>query len=97
VSKGGFYWHFADRPALIAEMLGTWEKTGTQDIIARADNRRMDFVRSLFRPFCADEDDVEVRSMTSYWMVIGSYFVAADHGSKTRPEVLRLAIDRLLR
>ena len=144
VSKGGFYWHFADRQALIAEMLDTWEKTGTEGIIARvqshpgdaraklwklfeittspeglavelavrdwarrdgevagrlrrADNRRMDFVRSLFRPFCADEDDVEVRSMTSYWMVIGSYFVAADHGGKTRPEALRLAIDRLLR
>jgi hypothetical protein len=30
-------------------------------------------------------------------MVIGSYFVAADHGDKTRPEALRLAIDRLLR
>jgi len=30
-------------------------------------------------------------------MVIGSYFVAADHGGKTRPEMLRLAIDRLLR
>jgi hypothetical protein len=56
----------------------------------------MDFVRSLFRPFCADEDDVEVRSVTAYWMVIGSYFAAADHGDKARPEVLRLAIDRLL-
>jgi AcrR family transcriptional regulator len=143
VSKGGFYWHFADRQALIAEMLDTWEKTGTEDIIARvqshpgdararlwklfeittspeglavelavrdwarrdgdvagrlrrADNRRMDFVRSLFRSFCTDEDDVEVRSVTAYWMVIGSYFAAADHGDKARPEVLRLAIDRLL-
>jgi AcrR family transcriptional regulator len=144
VSKGGFYWHFADRQALIGEMLDTWEKTGTEDIIAgvqsqpgdarvrlrklleittspeglavelavrdwarrddavagrlrRADNRRMEFVRSLFRPFCADEDDVEVRSMTAYWLVIGSYFVAADHGGKTRSQVLQLAIDRLLR
>jgi hypothetical protein len=26
----------------------------------------MEFVRSLFRPFCTDEDDVEVRSMTAY-------------------------------
>jgi len=144
VSKGGFYWHFADRQALIAEMLDTWEKTGTEDIIARvqsqpgdarvrlrklleittspeglavelavrdwarrdgdvagrlrrADNRRMEFVRSLFRPFCADEDDVEVRAMTAYWLVIGSYFVAADHPGQTRSQVLQLAIDRLLR
>jgi hypothetical protein len=57
----------------------------------------MEFVRLLFRPFCADEDDVEVRSVTTYWLVIGSYFVAADHGGKTRSQVLQLAIDRLLR
>jgi AcrR family transcriptional regulator len=144
VSKGGFYWHFADRQALLEEMLDTWEKTGTEDIIARvashsgdaraklrklfditsspeglavelavrdwsrrdgdvagrlrrADNRRMAFVRSLFGEFCADEDDVEVRSMMSYSMVIGSYFVAVEHGGKTRSQVLQLAIDHLLR
>jgi AcrR family transcriptional regulator len=144
VTKGGFYWHFADRRALLGEMLDTWEKTGTEDIIARvetqpgdararlwklleittapeglavelairdwarrdgdvaerlrrADNRRMEFVRSLFRPFCADEDDVEARSMTAYALVIGNYFVAAEHRGKTRAQVLQLAIDRLLR
>ena len=129
VSKGGFYWHFADRQALLEEMLDTWEKTGTEDIMARvqsqpgdaraklqklfevtswpeglavelavrdwsrrdsdvagrlrrADNRRLEFVRSLFRQFCADEDDVEVRSMLAYSAVIGSYFIAAEHGEK---------------
>jgi AcrR family transcriptional regulator len=144
VSKGGFYWHFADRQALLEEMLDTWERTGTEDIIARvtghpgdgraklqklfditsspeglavelavrdwsrrdgdvagrlrrADNRRMEFVRSLFGEFCADEDDVEVRSMMSYSMVIGSYFVAVEHGDKTRSQVLQLAIGHLLR
>jgi AcrR family transcriptional regulator len=143
VSKGGFYWHFADRRALLAEMLDTWEKTGTADIIARvshhpgdaraklrklfeltsspeglavelavrdwsrrdrdvaerlrrADNRRLEFVRSLFRQFCQDEDEVELRSMMSYALVIGSYFIAAEHGAKTRSQVLHLAIDRLL-
>jgi AcrR family transcriptional regulator len=144
VSKGGFYWHFADREALLAEMLDAWEKTGTEDIIAqvqsqpgdaraklwrlfeittapeglavelavrdwarrdagvaerlrRADNRRMDFVRSLFRSFCPDEEDVEIRAMTSYSLVIGSYFVVADHRGRTRDQVLRLAIGQLLR
>ena len=144
VSKGGFYWHFADRQALLEEMLATWEKTGTEDIIARvesqpgdarvklrnlfevtsspeglavelavrdwsrrdsdvagrlrrADNRRLEFVRSLFRQFCADEDDVEVRSMLAYSAVIGSYFVVADHGDRTQSQVLQLALDYLLR
>jgi AcrR family transcriptional regulator len=39
VSKGGFYWHFTDRQALLEEMLDTWEKTGTEDIIARVDSQ----------------------------------------------------------
>jgi AcrR family transcriptional regulator len=33
VSKGGFYWHFSDRRALLDEMLEVWERTGTQDVI----------------------------------------------------------------
>jgi AcrR family transcriptional regulator len=35
VSKGGFYWHFADRKALLDEMLDTWEQAGTEDVISR--------------------------------------------------------------
>ncbi len=42
VSKGGFYWHFADRQALLEEMLDSWEKAGTEDIIARVDSGRAD-------------------------------------------------------
>ncbi len=34
VSKGGFYWHFDDRAALLGEALDAWEKTGTEDVIA---------------------------------------------------------------
>src|SRR5664279_4621986 len=142
VSKGGFYWHFTDRQALLEEMLDAWEKTGTEDIILlvdggpadprdklrqlfelassadfavelalrdwsrrdrevaerlrRVDNRRMEYLRSLFRQFCADEDDVEARSMLAFSLFIGSYFIAARHPEKTRSEVLQLAINRLL-
>jgi hypothetical protein len=56
----------------------------------------MGYLRSLFGQFCADEDDVEARSMLAYSLVIGSYFIAAQHGDKSRSQVLRLAIDRLL-
>lgn len=35
VSKGGFYWHFADRQALLEEMLDTWEKDVVGDVIVR--------------------------------------------------------------
>ena len=142
VSKGGFYWHFADRRALLEEMLDSWEQAGTEDVIARLDSkpgdpraklrqlfelspsadfavelairdwarrdsavaerlqridsRRMEYLRSLFGRFCADENDVEARSMLAYSLLIGSYFIAPQHAGKTRFEVLGLAIDRLL-
>ncbi len=142
VSKGGFYWHFTDRQALLEEMLDTWEKAATDDIVARidrqptdprarlqhlfeltssadglavewavrdwsrrdrdvaerlrrVDNRRMRYVRALFAQLCADADDVEVRAMLAYSLFIGSDFIAAQHGDKTR-QVLQLAVDRLL-
>ncbi len=33
VSKGGFYWHFKDRQALLEEMLDTWEHTRVDEVI----------------------------------------------------------------
>jgi AcrR family transcriptional regulator len=142
VSKGGFYWHFTDRRALLEETLDAWEKAGTEDVITlvesgpadpraklqqlfqlassadfevelalrdwarrdkdvagrlrRVDSRRMEYLRSLFGQFCADEDDVEARSMLAFSLFIGSYFIAAEHGNRSRSEVLQLAIDRLL-
>jgi len=144
VSKGGFYWHFEDRQALIEEALDAWERAGTEDVIATVDSdpadpraklrrlfelapsakglfavelalrdwsrrdrdvarrvhgvdeRRMGYLRSLFRQFCADEDDVEARAMLAYSLFIGSYFVAAEHDERTRVQVQQLAIDRLL-
>ena len=139
VSKGGFYWHFTDRQALLDEMLDTWEKALVEDVIARiesqpagpraklqhlfelapsadfavelalrdwsrrdrdvaerlhrVDNRRMDYLRSLFGQFCDDEDEAEARSMLAFSLFIGSYFVAAQHGGQDPARVLQLAID----
>ncbi len=39
VSKGGFYWHFKDRRALLGEMLDSWEKTVAEDVIAQVESR----------------------------------------------------------
>ena len=49
VSKGGFYWHFADREALLEEMLDTWERAGTEDIIARVESQP-----ATREPSCSD-------------------------------------------
>jgi AcrR family transcriptional regulator len=142
VSKGGFYWHFKDRQALLEEMLDAWEQAGTEEVIARVDggpgdprsklrqlfalspsadfavelalrdwsrrdggvaerlhrvdSRRMAYLRSLFGQLSLDEDDVEARSMLAYSLLIGSYFIAAQHDGRTRSQMLQIAVDRLL-
>jgi AcrR family transcriptional regulator len=141
VSKGGFYWHFDDRQALLEEMLDTWERTWVDEVIetveaeggdARArlrrlfalasasggevlkvelairdwarreegvasrlrhvDNRRMDYMRSLFGGFCPDEDDVEARCLLAFSLYIGSSFILAEHGTRSRADVLEQAL-----
>jgi len=140
VTKGGFYWHFEDRRALLDEMLDTWERVGVDAVIERVegdggdaraklrrlfaiassggdllrielairdwarrdravakrlrlvDNRRMDYMRSLFGAFCSDEEDVEARCMLAFSLWIGNHFMAADHGARSRADVLDLAL-----
>ncbi|MFE2170550.1 TetR/AcrR family transcriptional regulator, partial [Streptomyces sp. NPDC059447] len=65
--------------------------------LRRVDNRRMDYLRTLFREFCPDEDDVEVRCMLTFSVRLGSYVVAADHGAHSRAEVMDLTRKWLLR
>jgi AcrR family transcriptional regulator len=65
--------------------------------LRRVDNRRMEYLRSLFASFCPDADDVEVRCLLTYSVRIGTHFIAADHGSHSRPEVMALTTEWLLR
>ena len=55
----------------------------------------MDYMRSLFGAFCADEDEVEARCLLAFSLLIGSHFIAADHGGRSRADVLELALARL--
>jgi AcrR family transcriptional regulator len=150
VTKGGFYWHFEDRRALLDEMLDTWERVSVDEVIERieseggdararlrrlfalatsgderlsggellridlairdwarrdrtvagrlrrVDNRRMDYMRSLFGDLCPDEDEVEVRCMLAFSLWLGPHFMAADHGARSQADVLDLALRRLL-
>ncbi|HEV7482928.1 MAG TPA: TetR/AcrR family transcriptional regulator [Solirubrobacterales bacterium] len=142
VSKGGFYWHFKDRRALLEEMLDSWERNVAEDVIAeiestpappraklrqlfalapsvdfaaelavrewarrdaevaarvrRIDNRRMDYLRTLFGQLGLDEEEAEVRALLAFSLFIGSYFIAASHAARSRSEVLGLALERLV-
>jgi AcrR family transcriptional regulator len=143
VTKGGFYGYFADRNALLEEMLDTWERKATDEVIERVrrkgadvrtrlrragaltfsaellpidlairewsrrdeavaerlrrvDNRRMAYLRELFREISGDEDEAEARSMLAFSLAIGHHFMAADHGNRSHEDVLALAGDWLL-
>ena len=38
VTKGGFYWHFDGRQALLDEMLDLWERELVDEVIARVES-----------------------------------------------------------
>jgi len=142
VTKGGFYWHFEDRQALLDELLDAWEKLSVDtaielteeagddprarlrrlsaiadeqildidlavrdwarrdDVVAarlrRIDNRRMDYLRSLFARFCDDEEEAEARSLLVFSLWIGNHFIAADHGRHSREAIVKRAFEDLL-
>lgn len=57
VTKGSFYWHFADRSALLSAMLGSWRRRATLAIIERLERTEespRDRLRGLIRlPFAS--------------------------------------------
>ena len=48
VTKGGFYGHFADRGALLEEMLDTWERKAIDEVLERVERQGGD-VRARLR------------------------------------------------
>lgn len=65
--------------------------------LRRVDNRRMDYLRTLYASFCADPDEVEVRCLLTMSVRIGTHFIAADHAGHSRADVLALTRASLLR
>jgi AcrR family transcriptional regulator len=51
VTKGGFYWHFADRGALLGEVLDAWERANLEAVIERVERDGGDARTRLRRLF----------------------------------------------
>jgi AcrR family transcriptional regulator len=51
VTKGGFYWHFADRDALLGEVLDAWERVNLEGVIERVERDGGDARTRLRRLF----------------------------------------------
>ncbi|MEC4020442.1 TetR/AcrR family transcriptional regulator [Streptomyces sp. H27-D2] len=147
VTKGGFYGYFADRYALLEEMLDAWERDVTDIIIKsvdaeggdardrlrnlfrivgsrtgvttavstelairewsrrdpavahrlrRVDTRQVNYLRGLFREFCRDEDEVEVRCTIVTSVRMAAHFMVFDHGKRTHDDVERMVLQRVL-
>ncbi len=47
VTKGGFYGYFADRDALLSEMLDTWERESIDDVFDRIEREGGDIVDQM--------------------------------------------------
>jgi hypothetical protein len=55
----------------------------------------MEYLRALIGTFTPDPDDVEARSLLAFSLAIGNHFIAADHGARSRRDVLDLAMRHL--
>jgi AcrR family transcriptional regulator len=51
VTKGGFYWHFADRGALLGEVLDAWERVNLSEVIEAVERSGGDARARLRRLF----------------------------------------------
>src|ERR1700720_3402412 len=49
VTRGGFYWHFKDRRALLEEILDAWERVSVDEAIERVDREGGDARAKLRR------------------------------------------------
>lgn len=65
--------------------------------LKRVDNRRMEYMRSLFGAVCEDDDDGEARCLLAFSLFIGGPFITADHGGRSRAEVAEQALEWLTR
>jgi AcrR family transcriptional regulator len=140
VTKGGFYWHFEHRNALLDEMLDAWERLVIDEAIERVeagggdgraklkrlselagsggdlmkielairdwarrdeavakrlrrlDNRRMEYMRSLFGEFCSDAEEVEVRCLLVLSLWVGTELIPAEHEGRSRADVVKAAL-----
>jgi hypothetical protein len=64
--------------------------------LKRIDNRRMDYMRGLFGAISPDADDVEARCLLAFSVFVANHYIAADHGRRTRVDVIGLTVERLI-
>jgi AcrR family transcriptional regulator len=64
--------------------------------LRRVDERRAEYLRSLFGAFCTGPEDVEARCLLVFSLFVGQHFVAVEHGDLSRSQVLEAAARLIL-
>jgi AcrR family transcriptional regulator len=64
--------------------------------LRRIDNQRMGYLRALFAGLSGDAGEVEARCLLTFSLLIGNHYIAADHGSYSRTDMLELALRQLV-
>src|SRR5881227_2975158 len=70
VTKGGFYWHFEGRRALLEEMLDAWERLVVDEVIERVEAGGGDArtrLRRLFAIAGSSEELLKVELAVRHW------------------------------
>ena len=98
IRRAGMLTFSSDRLLPIDLAIRDWARRdeAVAERLRRVDNRRMALLREMIGTFCPDADEVEARSLLAFCVAIGEHFLAADHGDRTRAQVLVRAADLLL-
>lgn len=64
--------------------------------LQRIDNRRMDYMRTLFGSLSSDAGDVEARCLLAFSVFVANHYIVADHGGRSRADVIADAVHRLV-
>ena len=65
--------------------------------LIQVDNRRMDYMRLLFADFSHDASEAEERSLLAFCIWVGQPLIAAEHAGRSRGDVVRAALELILR
>jgi AcrR family transcriptional regulator len=97
IQRAGVLTFSSDRLLPIDLAIRDWARRNdaVAERLRRVDNRRMALLRDMIGTFCPDADEVEARSLLAFCVAIGEHFLAADHGDRTRAQVLARAADLL--
>ncbi|SIM50210.1 TetR/AcrR family transcriptional regulator [Micromonospora cremea] len=98
IARAGVLTFSSDRLLPIDLAIRDWSRRdqAVADRLRRVDNRRMGLLREMIGTFCDDPEEVEARSVLAFCLLIGEHFLAADHGDRTRAQVVRRAGDLIL-